>query len=70
MKPSKAAKGVVAQPKPTDLTIFVAAAWPEWQRKPLELLSSLWDPAANAGAANCGFPADALNRVKDAATGA
>jgi leucyl-tRNA synthetase len=67
VKPAKAAKGVVAQPKPTDANIFVAAAWPEWQRRPLAALSAMWSPAAH-GDKNCGFPDDALTRVKDLAS--
>jgi leucyl-tRNA synthetase len=67
VKPSKAAKGAVAQPKPTDANIFVAAAWPSWQRKPLALLAGLWNRAAHGDATN-GFPEDALNKVKELAT--
>jgi hypothetical protein len=63
VKASKAARGVVAQPKPTDATVFVASAWPPWQRKTLALLSGLWDPAKHA-AATSGFPADALKQVQ------
>jgi leucyl-tRNA synthetase len=66
VKASKVGKGAAAPPKPTDVNIFVAAGWPAWQRKPLELLASLWDPAVH-GTATSGFPADALKRVQDAA---
>lgn len=66
VKASKLAKGAVAPPKPTEVNIFVAAGWPDWQRKPLELLASLWDPAVN-GSVNNGFPEDALKRVQDMA---
>lgn len=68
VKPSKAAKGVQASaPRPTHATVYVATAWPAWQRKPLELLAGLWDAAAHSAADNCGFPADALTRVKELA---
>ena len=62
VKASKQARGIVAQPKPTHATVFVASAWPPWQRKPLALLSGLWDPVAHA--ATGGFPADALKQVQ------
>jgi leucyl-tRNA synthetase len=66
VKASKAARGVVAQPKPTDAHVFVASAWPKWQKKPLAFLSSVWDPVAHA--ATGGFPADALKEVQKMAS--
>jgi leucyl-tRNA synthetase len=65
VKASKVGKGAPPPPKPADVSIFVAAGWPAWQRRPLELLRGLWDPAAHAGTG--GFPEDALKRVQDAA---
>jgi len=68
VKPSKVAKGAQATlARPTSATIFVAAGWPDWQRATLSMLRAAWDPAAH-GDANNGFPADIVNRVKDAVT--
>lgn len=64
VKASKAAKGFVPQPKPTHAIIYVASGWPDWQKRPLEMLAKMWDVPAN-GTANNGFPADALAKLKD-----
>jgi leucyl-tRNA synthetase len=66
VKASKAARGIVAQPKPTDAYIYVATRWPSWQRKPLAYLSSVWDPVKFA--ASGGFPADIIKEVQKMAS--
>ncbi len=66
-KASKMSKGGTATlARPTSVNIFVAATWPEWQRSTLVMLREAWSPAVH-GDANSGFPADIVNRVKDAA---
>jgi leucyl-tRNA synthetase len=69
VKPKAQARGVAPAlaARPTHANICVATAWPEWQRKPLEQLAGLWDPAAH-GTASGGFPDNVLTLVKDAAT--
>jgi len=66
VKASKAARGIVAQPKPTDAIIYVATRWPSWQRKPLAYLASVWDPVKFATSG--GFPADVIKEVQKMAS--
>ena len=66
-KASKIAKGAAATlARPTAANIFVAATWPDWQKKTLEMLRGAWDLSAH-GEGNAGFPADIVTKVKDAA---
>jgi leucyl-tRNA synthetase len=62
-KKGGAAAGAAAPGKITDGYIYVAAGYPAWQRRPLELLRSLYDPATH-GSVNHGFAPDALERAK------
>jgi len=67
IRPKKAEKGFTALPKPTHANIFVADAWPEWQRIPLSKLATIWNPAVH-GTANNGFPEDVITQVKNDVT--
>jgi leucyl-tRNA synthetase len=66
VKASKAARGIVAQPKPTDAIVYVATRWPSWQKKPLAYLASVWDPVVHATTG--GFPADVIKEVQKMAS--
>ncbi len=60
--PGKGKAAAPASPRATTAAIIVAGGWPDWQRRPLEMVRGLW------GAAGGGFSvADPLAEVKAAA---
>jgi leucyl-tRNA synthetase len=67
-KPGKAPKaGAAAAPKATRARIFVAADWPEWQKRPLRHLAALWAPPAAGAAEGSWAVADPVGAIKDLA---
>ena len=68
-KPGKTPKKEAA--KASSARVYVAAGWPDWQRRPLQHLAGLWAPPAQGSGAGEGAwaCADPVAAIKDLAMG-
>ena len=65
-KPGKAVKKEAV--KAVRARVFLAADWPEWQKRPLQQLAELWAPPGGAAGSAGGFTvADPVSAIKDMA---